>query len=78
MGGCNSAILSQSLEHLEGLGIIGKSTDSSANTKLAHSIYRLTTAGRELQSVMDAINAWGLNHLPQNSHNADVSLLEHS
>jgi DNA-binding HxlR family transcriptional regulator len=75
VGGCNSATLTQRLEHLEGLGIISKSTDSSANTKLVRSIYSLTTAGRELQSVIDAINAWGLAHLPKHS-SEDLSRLE--
>ncbi|ADV68129.1 winged helix-turn-helix transcriptional regulator [Deinococcus maricopensis] len=64
VGGCNSATLAQRLEQLETLGIISKATDtSSANTKLARSIYSLTPAGQQLQGVIDAISDWGSAHL---------------
>ena len=65
VGGCNSATLTQRLEQLELLGIISKATDSEVTGKLARSIYSLTTAGSELQSVIDAIDAWGRAHLPE-------------
>jgi DNA-binding HxlR family transcriptional regulator len=64
VGGCNSATLTQRLEQLEKLGIISKTTDQDANAKLARSIYCLTDAGRELQTVMEAIDAWGRKYLP--------------
>ena len=63
VGGCNSATLTQRLEQLESLGIISKATDAEMTGKLARSIYSLTTAGRELQSVIGAIDAWGRAHL---------------
>jgi|GEM_PF-578220 len=76
VGGCNSATLTQRLENLETLGIISKTVDTGASAKLARSIYSLTPAGRELESVIDAINAWGLAHLPENSPSSDAALLE--
>ncbi|KQR02744.1 helix-turn-helix domain-containing protein [Deinococcus sp. Leaf326] len=63
VGGCNSATLSQRLEQLEGLGVIKKATDTEMAGKLARSIYSLTDAGRELQSVIDAIDTWARVHL---------------
>jgi DNA-binding HxlR family transcriptional regulator len=63
VGGCNSATLTQRLEQLEGLGIISKATDAAVSGKLARSIYSLSTAGRELQQVIDAIDAWGRAYL---------------
>jgi DNA-binding HxlR family transcriptional regulator len=63
VGGCNSATLTQRLEHLESLGIISKATDADVPGKLARSIYALSPAGRELQTVIDAIGTWGKDHL---------------
>ncbi len=65
VGGCNSATLTQRLEQLETLGIISKATDAEVTGKLARSIYSLTTAGQELQAVIDAIDAWGRAHLAE-------------
>ena len=62
VGGCNSATLTQRLEHLEALGIISKRTEDT-HGKLARSVYALTPVGRELQSVIDAIDTWGRAHL---------------
>ena len=76
VGGCNSATLTQRLEHLETLGIISKSVESGASAKLARSIYSLTVAGRELDSVIDAINAWGRAHLPLDTQLENAALLE--
>jgi DNA-binding HxlR family transcriptional regulator len=67
IGGCNSATLTQRLEQLERLGIISKDIDPDANGKLARSIYQLTDAGRALQVVMEAIDAWGRKYLPAES-----------
>lgn len=62
VGGCNSATLTQRLEHLETLTIISKRTEDT-HGKLARSVYTLTPVGRELQSVIDAIDTWGRAHL---------------
>lgn len=62
VGGCNSATLTQRLEHLEQLELINKRTEDS-HGKLARSVYTLTPAGRELQSVIDAIDGWAKSHL---------------
>ncbi|QFP77306.1 helix-turn-helix domain-containing protein [Deinococcus sp. AJ005] len=64
VGGCNSATLTQRLEHLETLKIIGKRTEDT-HGKLARSVYTLTPVGRELQSVIDAIDTWGRAHLQE-------------
>ncbi|AKH16445.1 MULTISPECIES: helix-turn-helix domain-containing protein [Deinococcus] len=62
VGGCNSATLTQRLEHLETLTLITKRTEDS-HGKLARSVYSLTPAGLELQSVIDAIDGWAKTHL---------------
>lgn len=63
VGGCNSATLSQRLEHLEALGVVSKRLEDGP-TRLGRSVYALTPAGQELQSVIDAIGSWALTHLP--------------
>ena len=62
VGGCNSATLTQRLEQLESLSLINKRTEDS-HGKLARSVYSLTPAGLELQSVIDAIDGWAKTHL---------------
>ncbi|GAA0498561.1 hypothetical protein GCM10008937_02100 [Deinococcus depolymerans] len=62
VGGCNSATLTQRLEHLEQLDLISKRTEDS-HGKLARSVYALSPAGLELQSVIDAIDGWAKAHL---------------
>lgn len=62
VGGCNSATLTQRLENLEAAGIIQKRTEDT-HGKLARSVYSLTAGGRELQTVIDAIDQWGRTHL---------------
>ena len=62
VGGCNSATLTQRLEHLEMQGLIRKRTEDSQG-KLARSVYSLTPAGQELQSVIQAIDGWARTHL---------------
>ncbi|MFC5848953.1 winged helix-turn-helix transcriptional regulator [Deinococcus petrolearius] len=64
VGGCNSATLTQRLEHLEHLQLIRKRTED-AQVKLARSVYSLTPAGQELQGVIDAIDHWARTHLGQ-------------
>ena len=67
VGGCNSATLTQRLEHLETLSIISKRTEDT-HGKLARSVYTLTPVGRELQGVIDAIDTWGRAHLLEDQH----------
>ena len=62
VGGCNSATLTQRLEHLEQAGIIDKRTEDT-HGKLARSVYKLSPSGQELQSVINAIDAWSRAHL---------------
>lgn len=62
VGGCNSATLTQRLEHLEGQGIVAKCTEEG-HGKLARSIYSLTDSGKELQVVIGAIGDWARTHL---------------
>ena len=63
VGGCNSATLTQRLEHLEELGVVSKRQEDGP-TRLGRSVYALTPAGRELQNAVDAIADWGRKHLP--------------
>ncbi|GGK16907.1 transcriptional regulator [Deinococcus malanensis] len=62
VGGCNSATLTQRLEHLEHLDLIRKRTEDT-HGKLARSVYTLTPAGKELQAVIVAIDSWAREHL---------------
>ncbi|MFC6616447.1 winged helix-turn-helix transcriptional regulator [Deinococcus radiophilus] len=62
-GGCNSATLTQRLEQLESLGIVSKRLEEGP-TRLGRSVYSLTPAGRELQTVIDAIGDWATRQLP--------------
>lgn len=64
VGGCNSATLTQRLESLEDLGVIAKRTEDGGG-KLARSVYSLTPAGQELQTVIEAIDAWARAHLSE-------------
>lgn len=58
--GVNAATLSQRLEKLERLGIVHKEIES---TMPPRTHYTLTQAGRELQRVIDAIDAWARTHM---------------
>ena len=58
--GVNAATLSQRLEKLESLGIVHKEIES---TMPPRTHYTLTRAGRELQQVIDAIDAWARTHM---------------
>lgn len=62
VGGCNSATLTQRLEHLEALGLLAKRQEEGP-TRLGRSVYSLTPAGRELQGVIEAIADWAGAHL---------------
>lgn len=56
VGGANATTLSQRLEHLEALGIVDKTVESTMPPRTR---YQLTAAGRELEAVIDAIDRWG-------------------
>lgn len=60
VGGCNPATLAGRLDHLEKLGLLTK-TVTSVMPPRTH--YALTTSGRELQGVIDAIDSWARTHL---------------
>lgn len=64
VGGCNPATLAQRLDHLERLGMISK-TVTSVMPPRTH--YALTASGRELQSVIDAIDGWARAYLPEDA-----------
>ena len=72
VGGCNSATLTQRLEHLETLALIGKRTEDT-HGKLARSVYSLTPAGRELQGVIQAIDMWAREHLHEDENKSEGS-----
>jgi DNA-binding HxlR family transcriptional regulator len=60
IGGCNPTTLAQRLDRLESLGLISKTVCSVMPPK---SSYSLTEAGKALQTVVEAINNWAVNHL---------------
>lgn len=60
VGGVNTTTLSQRLDHLERLGLIDKTVESTMPPK---SRYELTEAGLELQAIIQAIDAWARKHM---------------
>ena len=62
VGGANATTLSQRLDHLETLGVVDKTVESTMPPRTR---YQLTTAGRELEVVIDAIDRWGRAHMQQ-------------
>jgi DNA-binding HxlR family transcriptional regulator len=62
IGGCNPTTLAQRLDRLESLGLISKTVCSVMPPK---SSYSLTDSGKDLQSVVEAINSWATEHLPE-------------
>ncbi len=70
VGGCNSATLAQRLDHLERLGLVTKTVVSVMPPR---SIYALTSAGQELQGVIDAIDRWARLHLSEANETADCA-----
>lgn len=62
IGGCNPTTLAQRLDRLESLGLISKTVCSVMPPK---SNYSLTESGKALQSVVEAINFWAVEHLPK-------------
>lgn len=64
VGGANATTLSQRLEHLEHLGVVRKTVES---TMPPRSRYELTRVGRELDDVIAAIDRWGRAHMQQDA-----------
>ncbi len=60
VGGANTTTLSQRLDHLERLGLVDKTIESTMPPKTR---YELTAAGRELQSIIDAIDLWARKNM---------------
>lgn len=65
IGGCNPTTLTQRLERLEAAGVLQKRIQSTMPPRTS---YRLTEAGLALQDVIDAIDAWGQQHLALKQH----------
>ena len=65
VGGVNSNTLAQRLEHLEALGLLHKTILSTMPPRTS---YELTSAGFELEEVIDAIQRWGVKHLKKEQH----------
>lgn len=62
IGGCNPTTLTQRLETLESLGLVSKTVCSVMPPK---SSYSLTPSGAALQTVIEDIRDWALEHLPE-------------
>lgn len=60
VGGANTTTLSQRLEHLERLGIVDKTVESTMPPRTR---YELTHAGRELEGIIAAIDSWARAHM---------------
>jgi DNA-binding HxlR family transcriptional regulator len=60
VGGANATTLTQRLERLERAGVVSRTVESVMPPRTR---YALTEAGRELQGVVEAINAWGVRHM---------------
>ncbi len=62
VGGVNTTTLAARLEHLEELGVIVKTIESTMPPRTR---YELSEAGRALQVVIDAIDGWARAHMPR-------------
>ncbi len=60
VGGANTTTLSHRLDQLESLGLVDKTIESTMPPKTR---YELTQAGRELESIIDAIDTWARQHM---------------
>lgn len=60
VGGVNTTTLSQRLEHLERLGIVSKTVES---TMPPRSRYELGAPGVELEGIINAIDAWARKNM---------------
>ena len=61
VGGCNPATLKARLDRLEELGLLRRTVHSYMPPRTS---YELAPAGVALHQVIDAIDAWGREHLP--------------
>ena len=61
VGGVNTTTLSARLEHLERVGVVVKTIESTMPPRTR---YELSEAGRALQRVIEAIDAWARAHMP--------------
>ena len=69
VGGVNTPTLSQRLEHLERLGLVSKTVESTMPPRTR---YELTESGRELQGIIDAIDKWARTYMPKcKAHEAE-------
>lgn len=62
VGGVNTTTLSSRLEHLETLGIVDKTIESTMPPRTR---YELSDAGAALQEVVGAIDAWARSYMPR-------------
>lgn len=62
VGGANTTTLASRLEHLERLGIVDKTIESTMPPRTR---YELTQIGRDLDDVVAAIDAWARKHMRQ-------------
>jgi len=60
VGGVNTTTLSNRLEHLERLGVVSKTVES---TMPPRSRYELSSSGAALHEVIEAIDAWARTHM---------------
>jgi DNA-binding HxlR family transcriptional regulator len=58
--GANPSTLAQRLEHLEEVGIVGRTVQSVMPPRTS---YALSPAGMELQTVIDTLSCWAAAHL---------------
>jgi DNA-binding HxlR family transcriptional regulator len=60
VGGANTTTLSLRLERLESIGVVDKTVESTMPPRTR---YELSCAGRELETVIAAIDRWGRTHM---------------
>lgn len=60
VGGITAKVLSESLEDLEAKGLVRREVLSEKPVRVS---YRLTPPGRDLAPVLEAMEAWGREHL---------------
>ncbi|MBV9099482.1 MAG: helix-turn-helix transcriptional regulator [Candidatus Dormibacteraeota bacterium] len=62
VGGCNPATLKARLDYLEQLGLVTRTVHSFMPPRTS---YELAPSGVDLQRVIDAIDGWAREHLPE-------------
>jgi DNA-binding HxlR family transcriptional regulator len=70
-GGCNPATLKARLDGLVELGLVRRTVHSYMPPRTS---YELAPGGVELQRVIDAIDAWARENLPEGGRRRDVEL----